>query len=501
MSASPPVRGPERIRRALLGGYPLVYVVSWEEARVERAVTALAQRFWDRPVPYGAWSAVDGLVLAGEPIGGTADPVKALDAVLGIEGPAFVLMKDLPALLPGRLDLVRRLRDCYRQLKGTGRFVVLVSPRLVLPEDLKKEVFVTEFDLPDEAEVQYAVRQLAARFLGDGGLPEAEASRVIGALRGMTLDEVEHVFSKVFSRSPRFTESSVSELLAEKEQLSRKEGVLEFVPPRTSIDDIGGLENLKDWLVKRRGLFTRQAADAGLPVPKGLLMMGMSGCGKSLTAKAISALWNLPLFRLDMNLVFGTENPEASFHRALKTSEALAPCVLWIDEIEMAITGGREAGGGDPALGRIFSTFLTWMQEKEQLVFVAATANRIHLLPAEFIRKGRFDQVFFLDLPNEAERKQIFTVHLKKRGVNLDGFDVVFLAKATKAFNGAEIEAVVQAAAVEAFDLGRPMTEDDVSRTITATVPLSRTMDDQIKAIKSWAHNRALSASRDLTTV
>ena len=166
----------------------------------------------------------------------------------------------------------------------------------------------------------------------------------------------------------------------------------------------------------------------------------------------------------------------------------------------MAITGGREAGGGDPALGRIFSTFLTWMQEKEALVFVAATANRIHLLPAEFIRKGRFDQVFFVDLPNETERKAIFTVHLKKQNADLARFDVVFLAKATKGFNGAEIESIVQAAAIDAFNEKRPVNEDDVSRVITNTVALSRTMDEQIKAIKSWAHNRAISASRESAT-
>ncbi|HEX5855462.1 MAG TPA: AAA family ATPase, partial [Thermoanaerobaculia bacterium] len=286
------------------------------------------------------------------------------------------------------------------------------------------------------------------------------------------------------------------EVLAEKEPATRKDGVLEFVPPRFSLADVGGLENLKEWLLKRQKLFTKEALDAGMPVPKGILLMGVSGCGKSLSVKAISALWNLPLFRLDMNLVFGTDNPEQTFQRALHTVESLSPALLWIDEIEMAITGGREAGGGDPSLGRIFSTFLTWMQEKKGLVFVAATANRIHLLPAEFIRKGRFDQVFFLDLPNENERKAIFTVHLRKVGADPSLFDVVFLSKATKGFVGSEIEAAVQAAAVEAFNLGRPLNEDDMSRMLTATVPLSRTMDEQIKAIKSWAHDRAMSASK-----
>ena len=324
---------------------------------------------------------------------------------------------------------------------------------------------------------------------------------MVTVLRGLTLDELEHVFAKVFARTPRFDEATFDELLAEKEQSSRKEGVLEYVPPRFTLDDIGGLENLKDWLRKRQHLFTREAVEAGLPVPKGLLMMGMSGCGKSLSVKAIPALWNLPLFRLDMNLVFGTANPEASFHRALKTVEGLAPAVLWIDEIEMAITGGREAGGGDPALGRIFSTFLTWMQEKEALVFVAATANRIHLLPAEFIRKGRFDQVFFLDLPNETERKAIFTVHLKKQNADVaqvrrrlprEGDEGLQRGRDRVGRPGRRDRRVQREA-----DARRRTTWRGSSRTPSRS---RRTMDEQIKAIKSWAHNRAISASRESAT-
>jgi SpoVK/Ycf46/Vps4 family AAA+-type ATPase len=497
MSASVPVRGAERIRRALLGSYPLLYVQSWEEPRVERAFSLLAQKFYEKPVPFAVWTCVDGWSGLAEVPADTRDPLRALDVVLQWNGPGFFLMKDLPALLHERPDVVRKLRDAYRGLKGKGKFVAMLSPRLLLPEDLKKEVFLVDYDLPDEAEVRNAIAVLGKRYLGEGGLSAADADRIVTALRGLTLDELEHVFAKVFARTPRFDEKTFDELLAEKEQSSRKEGVLEYVPPRVTLEDVGGLENLKEWLRKRQNLFTREALEAGLPVPKGLLMMGMSGCGKSLSVKTIPALWNLPLFRLDMNLVFGTANPEATFHRALKTTEGLAPAVLWIDEIEMAITGGREAGGGDPALGRIFSTFLTWMQEKQALVFVAATANRIHLLPAEFIRKGRFDQVFFLDLPNETERKAIFTVHLRKRNADLAKFDVVFLAKATKGFNGAEIESVVHASAIDAFNEKRSLTEDDVSRLITNTVPLSKTMDEQIKAIKSWAHNRALSASRE----
>lgn len=490
------IRGPERIRRALLGGYPIIYVQSWEEGRVERAVTALSQRFYEKPVPFFTWTCVDGVAAGGERWPDTADPLKALEAILAFDGPGFFLMKDLPAQL-SRTDVVRRLRDSYRQLKGRGKFVILTSPRLLLPEDLKKEIHVVEYELPDDNEILFVLTAVAKRFFGEAGLPDAEAKRLAMALKGLTSDEIEHTVSKVFGRRPVFDEQAFFEILAEKEQASRKEGVLEYVPPRLTLDDIGGLENLKEWLVKRKTLFTREAVDAGLPVPKGILMMGISGCGKSLSVKAISALWNLPLFRLDMNLVFGTENPEQTFHRALKSVEALAPAVLWIDELEMAITAGREVGSGDASLGRIFSTFLTWMQEKNALVFVAATANRIHLLPAEVIRKGRFDQVFFIDLPSENERKAIFAVHLKKRGVDLNKYDIVFLAKATVGFNGAEIEAIVQSAAVDAYNEGgRTMTEDDLSRIISAAVPLSRTMDEQLKAIKSWAHDRAMAASK-----
>jgi SpoVK/Ycf46/Vps4 family AAA+-type ATPase len=277
--------------------------------------------------------------------------------------------------------------------------------------------------------------------------------------------------------------------------MSKKDGVLEFVPPRFSIEDLGGYENLKDWLQKRKALFSREAMDAGIPIPSGILLMGMSGCGKSLGIKCISTLWNLPLFRLDMNSVFSgaSGNAEATFLKALRTVEAASPAVLWIDEIEMGV---GSTGQGDASMSRIFAGFLTWMQEKDPFVFVAATANRIHLLPAEIIRKGRFDQVFFVDLPNEEERKQIFGIHLARNRQDPSKFDLVFLAKATKGWNGAEIEQAVVSAVVDAYSDKRPLTEQDLYKMISATVPLSVTMEDQIKAIKSWAHDRAISASK-----
>ena len=498
MSVAAPTLAPpkamDRIRKAIVGGHPLIYVQSWEEARVERLAQHFARTFYGSPVPLGIWSLVDGLVVDGMPVADTRDPLKALEHILQTQGRAFYVLKDFPSG-GAKPEITRRLRDLYRGLKDRGRHVLLVSPRLLLPEDLKKEIFVVEYELPDEGEILRILDGNMKKRPGGQSLDEGAARKMALALRGLTADEIGHVVAKVFSQKATLDDEAFLEILAEKEQMSKKEGVLEFVPPRFSIDDIGGYETLKGWLRKRQALFSKEALDAGIPIPKGLLLMGISGCGKSLAVKTISTLWNLPLFRLDMNAVFGTDNPESTFLRALRSVEAVSPAVLWIDEIEMGVGGYRE--GGDASMSRIFSGFLTWMQEKSALVFVAATANRIHLLPAEIIRKGRFDQVFFVDLPNEEERKSIFGIHLKKNRCDSARFDLVFLAKATKGWNGAEIEQAVVSAAIEAYSGKRSVTEEDLHRTISSTVPLAVTMEEQIKAIRSWAHDRALNASKN----
>jgi SpoVK/Ycf46/Vps4 family AAA+-type ATPase len=489
-----PSKAMERVRRALLGGHPLIYVLTWEETRVERLTQHLAKTFYGAPVPYGVWSVVDGLVIDGTPLPNTEDPLRALEAILASQEKGFFILKDFPTTSDGRPEIVRRLRDLYRALKDRGRHVMIVSPRLTIPEDLKKEIYVVEYELPDDNEISKILDGLLRRRLGIG-IEESAMRRLALAMRGLTADEIGHLVSKVFAARRTFDDAAFLEVLAEKEQMSRKEGVLEFVPPRFSLEDVGGYSVLKEWLLKRQALFSKDALDAGIPIPKGILLMGISGCGKSLCVKTISTLWNLPLFRLDMNAVFGTDNAEMTFLRALRAVEAVSPAVLWIDEIEMGVGGYRE--GQDASMSRIFSGFLTWMQEKSAMVFVAATANRIHLLPAEIIRKGRFDQVFFVDLPNEEERKAIFTIHLKKSKCDVERFDLVFLAKATNGWNGAEIEQAVVSAVVDAYAESRQLTEDDMYKMISATVPLAVTMEEQIKQIRSWAHERALNASRN----
>jgi ATPase family associated with various cellular activities (AAA) len=489
------MKGVDKIRRALLGGHPLVYVQTWEEGRVERLVAHLAKTFYSKPSAYGVWTIVDGLVEDGRPVPDTRDPLKALEAIIQGVNPGFYMMKDLPGSMDGRPEITRRLRDAYRALKDKGRFVFLVSPRLVIPEDAKKEVYYLEYELPDETEISKILDTSLKGKIDAGGISDTDHKRLALGLKGLTADEIGHLVLKVFAGKRVFDEAAFSEVLAEKEQLSKKEGILEFIPPKFKISDMGGYDNLKDWLLKRKALFTKEALDAGVPMPKGILLMGMSGCGKSLAIKTISTLWNLPLFRLDMNTVFSGQsgNAEAMFLKALRMVEAVAPSVLWIDEIEMGV---GSTGTGDSSMSRIFAGFLTWMQEKNPLVFVAATANRIQLLPAEVIRKGRFDQVFFVDLPNEQERKQIFGIHLANNKQDPGLFDLVFLAKATKGWNGAEIEQAIVSAVVDAYAEKRPITEQDLYKMISATVPLSITMEDQIKAIKSWAHDRAISASK-----
>lgn len=484
----------EKLADAVRGGYPLIYIVSWEEDRVETSLKAL-MRSLGIEGDFDVWTCAGGL--ASSPAGTTpeSDPAAALEKILESGRKGIVLFKDLPEHFGDNPRLTRKLRDFYYARKGQGRHVVILSTGYRLPDSLKKEVHLVEFDLPDEQEIFEHVAPLVKKIPHWAGLPEEFLKDLSVALKGLTINEVEHTVAKVFKQDHSL-EEVMMRVFQEKEQIVKKEGILEFVPPRFSVDEIGGLANLKDWLKRRAHLFSKKALEESLPVPKGILLMGVSGCGKSLAVKAISSLWKVPLFRLDMNLVFSGMygSPESIFHQGLKQLEAMAPAVLWIDEIEMGVAGYRE--GESTTSSHIFAHFLTWMQEKDQMVFVAATANRIHLLPAEIIRKGRFDQVFFLDLPNDEERKEIFGIHIRKNGGDPARFDLSFLSIAAKEWNGSEIEQAVIAARVDAFFYKRPFTQEDVVRNITRMVPLSKTMESQIKEIKGWAFNRAVPASR-----
>ncbi|MFY9224306.1 MAG: AAA family ATPase [Blastocatellia bacterium] len=485
----------DRIKRAIVAQYPIIYLRTWEEDRVEKMVQSIAKSF-SQAVPIYTWTVSEGLKDSKSIVPATTEPTKALDFIIKEGEPGFYLLKDFHNFLRDNAALARRLRDAYYQLKEKARFIMILGTSFYIPEELSKEVHLIEVPLPGDDEIGPLLDYMTNRYFRSPITDEKARNNMIIGLKGLTINEIQHVLNALFFGQQQFNPSMIEQVLTEKEQITKKEGLLEFVFPRFRVEDVGGYGVLKEWLTKRSKIFNKDAEKMGVSVPKGLLMMGISGCGKSLAVKVVSTLWNLPLFRLDMSNVFsgGFGPPEQAFARAIATIEAISPAVLWIDEIESGMIGVKEGASG-PA-SRIFATFLTWMQEKDALVFVAATANRIDLLPAEFIRKGRFDQVFFLDLPDEEERKSIFAVHLQRKGVDTSRFDLVILAKSTADWNGAEIEQAVLSAAVEAFNENQPLSQNHILRIVTRTIPLSRTMTEQIKYIKSWAHTRALNASR-----
>jgi ATP-dependent 26S proteasome regulatory subunit len=479
----------EQVATALASAYPLIVVLSPEEDRIERLLGRFAAGAKPQALPLTVWNCLDGFAGQAE----SADPVRAL-AWLAREAPqGFYVFKDLHALLPGNRGLLRRLRDTAAAIRNTGRFIFLLAPSFTIPDELRPMTYIVTSLFPDEAEIAATVAAVLQQ--GRRNATPEQVQLLNGSLRGMSLLEVEHLLRRLLARHVQLDEAFMAEVLAEKEQVMRKEGILEFVPPDRALADLGGLDQLKTWVRQRASLFTPEALAQGLPRPKGILMMGMSGCGKSLAVKVIATEWKLPLFRLDMNLVFaGVQgSPEWVFHRALEAVEAVAPAVLWVDEIEMGIAGYHEGETG--SVTRIFSTFLTWMQEHKNDTFVAATANRINLLPAEIIRKGRFDQVFFVELPNEEERKEILSIHLRRQQLDPAKYDLLLLTSAARGWNGAEIETAIVSARIACHAENRPVEERDILFAMGQIVPLSTTMSEQIKAIRSWARTRALPAT------
>ena len=480
----------DSIRKTILGRIPLVYLESSEERRTIKLLEAVRVEVAPDSV-LREWSCVSGLDGMGED---SRDPVVAICAVLKERRPGFYVFKDLDAFMKLPM-VVRVLRDIYSSgVSEAGVFFFILSPRVDIPESIKKEVHLLTVPMPDGAELLEAVK----RFQGmhaEATFPADHLQEIALALKGMTLGESEHLMYRLFQEKRSDRKQIMDEIFAEKQMIVKKTGYLEFYPPRWDIGQIGGMGAMKEWLTTRKHMFSQEALDAGIPIPKGLLMMGVSGCGKSLAVKVISSLWNIPLFRLDMSLVFsglyGT--PEAAFHNALGTIEAVSPALLWIDEIENAL-GMDESGNSISS--QIFSSFLTWMQEKPPLVFIAATANKINALPAEVLRKGRFDEVFFIDLPNDIERQEIIEIHLRNQGADPAQFDMKTLVAMTKDWNGAEVEQAVIGARVNAYSEQRTMTMRDVSFGMTKIVPLSTTMEQQIKFIRSWAFSRATPASK-----
>jgi len=477
------------VREVFESGRPLTYIRTTEERRVGGLLQEVSLRLRaSTPVRIWTWSLTEGMHREdGASEAGTHTARGALDFIAAYQGAAIFHLKDFHEPLRESSEIRRRLRDLYESCRDELKFIVITSPVRSLPEEVERSVMFLDLRPPDVVEL--------VEFLREEGGPASEAvlHQLADALQGLTLDEARYALRRALSASPRLGPESVPALLEEKRLLVSRGGVIEYVADRVRLDEVGGLEGLKKWLLERRKLFLLRDRLSTEIVPKGVLFMGIPGCGKSLSVKAIASCFELPLYRVDMIEIFSGRHgkPEGAFVETCRMMEDMAPAVLWFDEIEMGINSA-ESGGEQ---GRIFAFFLTWMQEKPRGLFVAATANRLDLLPAEMIRKGRFDEVFFVDLPLDDERIEIFKIHLNRRGEDASRFNLAQLTEFTQGWAGAEIEQCVVSALTKARLEDREVTDNDLVKVAVGIVPLSRTMKEQISHIRSWAFERAARAS------
>ncbi|HSE83334.1 MAG TPA: AAA family ATPase [Thermodesulfobacteriota bacterium] len=490
----------EPIEKLIRAGYRILYLISWEEERVENNIRLLREKLFPDS-KFHTWSCTDGMKNEEGSIEETSDDaVRALNRIINDkEETGFYFFKDLHFFLDDP-RLIRKLKDLYRALRDNSKILFILSPSLVLPNELEQEITVIDIGLPDSDEAGEIFDSVIGSHTPEeirNSVPPEFKEKCVRSILGLGSVEMELALKRAFIGVENVSDDIVKALLEEKAQLIRKSGTLEFVRDRIVLDNVGGLENLKEWLQTRALAFSPQAKDFGLDMPKGVLLMGISGCGKSLCAKAVATAWDLPLLRLDLNQIYSGAfgSPEEAFRKTIKTVEATAPCVLWIDEIEAGITRSGEKTSDSPA-SRIFGYFLTWMQEKRKPVFIAATANQIDLLPPEILRKGRFDEIFFVSLPSPIERKEIFRIHLLNRSKNPDAFNLDSVAKNTEGLSGAEIEQAVVSALFESFAKQKELDDRELIIAASSIVPLSTTMREDISKLERWASNRAVRASK-----
>lgn len=505
-----------QLSRLFRARFPYIYITTWEE---ERAISLIKKISKSEKLIRVArevyvWTQTTGFVVDGQKIDGTQSPDKAIDFIRDCNKNSVFVMCDFHVFfgVKGRqvdYNVVRRLRDNLSDLK-TSKFrknVIFLASELLIPETMQKEITILDMPLPTLSEIKAKFDKMITQNtqIDTSGLDEEGKEKLCKAAMGLTLQEAENAFALAMVNDGKVDVSDLDIILSEKMQVIKKTGILEFINTDIKISDVGGLENLKSWLNKRNNSWSESAKKYCLPAPKGVLITGVPGCGKSLTAKAMSAAWQLPLLKLDFGKIFSgiVGSSEENMRKAIKTAEAVAPSILWVDEIEKSLSG-LNSNGDSGTSSRIFGTFLTWMQEKTAPVFVIATANNINSLPAELLRKGRFDEIFFVDLPTQREREEIFKLHLSKRlkdkdvaskiEINSDLYKQ--LAQMTEGFVGAEIEQVVISALYEAFFNKRPLEFSDLANTIKNVVPLSVTQKEQILAIRQWANIRAVAATK-----
>ena len=416
------------------------------------------------------------------------NPLQALELVdkLTANTPALFILKDFDSFL-NDVSILRKLKNLSRLLKTQPKNIIIISPEINIPRTLQEIFTLVDFVLPTAEEINKELNRLLKSL--NQPVSDELLENLTRSCQGLSLERIRRVLSKIIATYGQINSSSIGLILAEKKQVISQTQILEFYPTQTKINDVGGLENLKVWLKRRSGGFSQKAMNYGLPSPRGVLLLGIQGTGKSLTAKAIANEWNLPLLRLDIGCLFGgiVGESESRVRQMIESSEALAPCVLWIDEIDKAFSGIKGTGDSGTT-SRVLGTIITWLSEKTSPVFIVATANAIDSLPLELMRKGRFDEIFFIGLPRKKEREQIFQVHLSKVRPNTwNDFDIPLLGSLSDKFSGAEIEQVIIESMHVAFSEDREFTNRDLTQSIKQSIPLANTEKEQIETLEEWA--------------
>jgi len=476
--------------------YPIIYINTIEEDRVEYVIRKNIKANLNRSIY--SWDFVDGYTNNPNNEGfAKRNPLQALELVerLNAETPALFLLKDFNRFLSD-LSISRKLRNISKTLKLQPKTIIIIGSDLTIPKELQDLITVIQFQLPLEEEINQELNRLvnSLNIKIDPQLFE----NLTRACQGLSLERIRRVLSKIIATYKTIDDNSIAVLLSEKKQIISQTEILEYSSVNEQIANLGGLENLKDWLKKRKTAFSLQALNYGLPTPRGLLLIGIQGTGKSLTAKAIANDWQLPLLKLDVGKLFGgiVGESESRLRQMINVAETISPCILWIDEIDKAFSN-TESKGDSGTSNRVLATFISWLSEKTRPVFVIATANNIDLLPLEIIRKGRFDEIFFLDLPRDEERQEIFKIHLQEfRPNNWESFDYTKLAQASEAFSGAEIRQSIIEAMYHAFYEKREFTTNDICRALNELIPLAHLESDQMISLQKWASSgRIRSAS------
>ena len=477
--------------------YPIIYITTSEEERIEYLLKYLTKKYVSRV--YYSWDFIDGY--QGNPNDkgfASRNPLEALELInkLTPETGAVFILKDYDNFLKD-YSIIRKLKNLSKTLKTQPKNIIIISGEINIPDTLKEIITVVEFPLPTYAEISEELNRLMKSLQQE--ISADVLISISGACQGLTLERIRRVLSKIIAQYGEINELSTTLILEEKKQIIQQTQLLEFCPTNKDISDLGGLNNFKKWIQLRAKAFSTEALDYGLPYPKGLLLVGVQGTGKSLAAKVIAQSWNLPLLRLDFGRLFGSlvGQSESRIRKVIQIAEALSPCVLWIDEIDKAFASSQNSGDNGTT-NRVLATFLTWLAEKTTPVFVVSTANNISWIPPEVLRKGRFDEVFFLSLPNFDERCAIFEVHLNRvRPNNIGEFQVPLLGKISKDFSGAEIEQVVIEAMRLGFNEKREFVTEDILSSIENLVPLAKTKNKELKELRDWAESGNVTLASD----